>query len=29
MKYPVTRFKSLGAALKEIEPFVRSLPSNA
>jgi hypothetical protein len=24
MKYPVTQFKSLAAALKEIEPFVRS-----
>jgi hypothetical protein len=24
MKYPVTQFKSLDAALKEIEPFVRS-----
>src|SRR5215469_3636390 len=24
MKYPVTQFKSLAAALKEIEPFVRN-----
>src|ERR1700686_3253955 len=24
MKYPVTRFKSLAVALKEIEPFIRS-----
>jgi hypothetical protein len=24
MKYPVTRFKSLAVALKELEPFVRN-----
>jgi hypothetical protein len=24
MKYPVRRFKSLGLALKELEPFVRN-----
>jgi hypothetical protein len=24
MKYPVTRFKSLGLALKELEPFIRN-----
>jgi hypothetical protein len=24
MKYPVTRFKSLAVALREIEPFIRN-----